>query len=168
MISTAPRSRATGQYIEGLRNGLRVGGETVARSTIATPPGRFVARRSFAVVVRTVAARLRSYPLPDGLAEQPGGPEHHEQDQDGEHHRLTPLLTQADTVVETLDEPDDDAAEDRAGEVTDPAEDRRRERDQSELESQVVPGGPNDLLVHEPGGAGQRPAQAERERDDAV
>ena len=53
-------------------------------------------------------------------------------DQDAEHHRLRPLLAREEpeaTVVETLDDTDQDAADDGTEEVADTAEHRRRERD---------------------------------------
>src|SRR3712207_8767800 len=44
----------------------------------------------------------------------------------------------AQPLVEGLDQPDDERAENGAGQVADPAEHRRGKRDQAELEARVV------------------------------
>src|SRR3954468_22913497 len=69
-----------------------------------------------------------SHLLDRRLAEQAFGFEHHHQDQDGEHGRVRPLLAEAvrRTVVDALDEADEQTTEDRSVEVADAAQDGRR------------------------------------------
>jgi len=78
------------------------------------------------------------------------------------------FLAEANALVEALDESDEDTAEHRAGQAADAAQHGRGERDQAELEAQVVHGGPDDLLVQQAGRAGEATAEGERERDDPV
>jgi hypothetical protein len=72
-----------------------------------------------------------------------------------------------EALVEGLDQPDQDGADDRAREVADPAEDGGRERDQAEREARVVADVELDEVKH---GADpcERPRERERERDRAV
>src|SRR5438477_3757362 len=59
------------------------------------------------------------------FAEQALGTEDEDQDQDREHDRLGPVGARslpAEALVEGLDEPDQQGAEDGAGQVADPAE----------------------------------------------
>src|SRR5918911_2214977 len=102
------------------------------------------------------------------LAEDALGLEDHEHDEDREDDRLAPRLTEAHAVVQVLDDPDDEAAEDGAGEVADPAEHGGGERDEAQAEAGVPPGEPVGLQVEDAGRAGERPTEAERERDRAV
>src|SRR5947209_20412132 len=61
------------------------------------------------------------------VAEDAFGLEDHEHDEDREDDGLAPLLTEAHAVVQVLDDADDEAPEDGAGEVADAAEHRRGE-----------------------------------------
>src|SRR5207247_9271587 len=66
--------------------------------------------------------------LRSALAEQALGTEHEDQDQDREDDRLgpvTPGRVPPEPVVERLDESDHEPAEDRSGEVADPAQPSR-------------------------------------------
>ena len=60
------------------------------------------------------------------------------------------------------------ASDDRAGEVADAAEHGGGERDEAELEAQVVPGRSHCLEVEQAGGAGHRATEGEREGDRPV
>src|SRR4051794_28145948 len=69
------------------------------------------------------------------FAEQSLGTEDEDEDQNREDDRLRPLRARRmprETLVELLDEPDEDCAQDGAREVADPAEHGRGERDQAE------------------------------------
>src|SRR6185437_1293843 len=72
------------------------------------------------------------------LAEEALGPEDEDEDQDPEHDRLGPVgpgRVPVEALVEGLDAPDHDRAENGAGQIPDPAEHGGRERDQAELEA---------------------------------
>ena len=71
-------------------------------------------------------------------------------------------------LVERLDQPDQDGAEDGARQVADAAEHGGREGDQPELEALVEPHGRHVERVEKPGRAGERAGDQERERDRAV
>ena len=71
-------------------------------------------------------------------------------------------------IVERLDQADEDAAQDRALQVADAAEDGGSERDEAELEAGVVAGGPERLEEQQARRAGRRPTEAEGEGDRAV
>src|SRR5439155_7007328 len=71
------------------------------------------------------------------FTEESFGPEDEDQDQDREDDRLGPVgawRVPAEPLVEGLDAADHERAENRTGQVADPAEHGGRERDQSELE----------------------------------
>ena len=71
-----------------------------------------------------------------------------------------PGAYQSEALVERLDEPDQQRAEHRAGEVPDPTEDGSRERDQAELEAGVVA----HLELEEDRRARRRPRATRRSR----
>ena len=78
-----------------------------------------------------------------------------------------PGAYQVEALVERLDEPDHDRADDGAREVADAAEHGRGERDQAELEAGVVA---HVVLEEEdePGDRGERAREEERHRDRPV
>ncbi len=71
-------------------------------------------------------------------------------------------------LVEGLDQPDQDRAEDGARQVADAAQHGGRERDQPELEALVVAHGRHVERVEHPGRARERARDHERERDRPV
>ena len=73
---------------------------------------------------RAPSVEQPSYLLPDAGTEQTGGAEQKDHDEDGEHHRFTPLRPQV-RLREFADHADDQPAEDRAGDVPDAPEDGR-------------------------------------------
>jgi len=97
-------------------------------------------------------------------------PEHQDQDEDPEDHRLAPGLAQTvfGPVVETLDDPDEQPADDRADEIPDTAQNRGRERDEAEFEPGVIAGHPLRLDEEHRGGAGHQTTEEEGERDRGV
>src|SRR5947199_1486256 len=85
------------------------------------------------------------------LAEDALGLEDHDHDEDREDDGLAPLLAEPHAVVQVLDDPDEEAAEDGARQVADPAEHRRGERDEAQAEAGVPPGEPVGLHEEDPG-----------------
>src|SRR3712207_8092030 len=90
-----------------------------------------------------------------GFAEDALRLEHHEGDEDAEDHRLPPRLTEAQGVVDVLDDPDEEAAQNGTREVADAAEHRRGEGDETEPEAGVPPGDAVGLHVEHARGPGQ-------------
>src|SRR5581483_6092602 len=93
-----------------------------------TPPSRPTAS-----IPASPPAPAGSYLLRGAGAEQAVGPEQQDQDQDGEDQRLAPLLPGV-PAAERPDQADDEPAEDRPGDVPDPAQHRRGERVDAVLE----------------------------------
>src|SRR5689334_6641142 len=105
------------------------------------------------------------------LAEQSFRPEDEDQDQDREDDRLRPLRARrvpGKPLVELLDEADEDRPQDSARKIADPAEDRGRKCDQSELEALVVADVRRVERVQEAGDPRERARDQKRERDRAV
>ena len=67
--------------------------------------------------------------------------------------QFAPRRMPGQAFVEGLDEADAERAEHGAGEVADPAEDRRRERDEPERKARVVADLPEVERVQQPAGA---------------
>src|SRR5262245_57781047 len=119
--------------------------------------------------VRRRTATSGSFRRP--FAEQALRPEHEDQDQDREHDRLRPVAPggmPGEALVVRLNEADADRAENRARQVPDSAEHRRREGDEPELEALVVPDIRDVQGVDDPRRAGKRTGDQERERDRPV
>ena len=70
------------------------------------------------------------------LAEEAGGLEHQDRDQDPEDEGVRPVRRE-EAVTERIDEAEDERAEHGALQVADPAEDGRRERVEAEPEAEV-------------------------------
>ena len=105
------------------------------------------------------------------LAEQALRPEDEDQDEQDEDDRLGPVgpgRVPGEAVVEVLDEADQVAAERGARDVADAAEHGRREGEQADAEAEVEARLREVGEVDEAADAGERAAEAERERDRAV
>src|SRR4030088_1215982 len=87
---------------------------------------------------RIVSLSLISTPsrfVSPGGAQQPGGLEHQDQDQDCEDHHVAPLLGQV-TGGHGEDDPDQETTHRGPGDVADAAGDRRREGDDARAEAE--------------------------------
>src|SRR5207244_11001383 len=102
---------------------------------------RPAAVRGVSDFVHYFAGLGHSAALRGALAEQALGTEHEDQDQDREHDRLGPVApwgVPGQPLVELLDQPDQDRAQYSPGQVSDPPEQRGRERDQPTSKALVV------------------------------
>jgi len=95
------------------------------------------------------------------------GPEDQHEREGHEHRELGPA-GQPERCREVLDEADHEAAEHRAGDVADAAEDGRRERLQAGVEAEVLADEAEVVAPHDARRAGQRATDGERERDGLV
>src|SRR5207253_8019475 len=105
------------------------------------------------------------------FTEESFGPEDEDEDEDREDDRLGPVgagSVPAEPLVEGLDAADHERAENRTGQIADPAEHGGRERDESELEPLEVSEIRDVQGIDDTGGAGQSAGDQERERDRAV
>src|SRR5262245_56288607 len=110
-----------------------------------------------------------SRPLWRPLPEDALRPEHEHDDQDPEDDRARPVAPRrpVEPLVQSLHAADHHCPQHRSGEVPDPAEHGRGERDQPELEARVV--AHVELQeVDEPGDRGERARDEERHRDRPV
>src|SRR2546423_6514206 len=123
----------------------------VRRSTLVAIPVTMSARIAVAITARRAAGghslhcaatpkRGTLAALGCSLAEDALRAKHQDRDQDREDERLGPLrpgAVPAETLVERLDQTDQEGTEDRSREISDAAENRRREREQPQLEAGV-------------------------------
>jgi hypothetical protein len=111
-----------------------------------------------------------SFSLGRLLAQQTLWTEDEDSNKDCEDDRARPVTARREpreALVEGLDEPDDERAQDGAGEIADTAEDGRGEGDQAELEARVVA----DVVLeeeHEAGHGGEPTRDEERDGDRPV
>ena len=113
------------------------------------------------------AACVHARALPRVSPSRPLGRNEQHEDEDEEREHVLPLAAEDGGAV-VLEQPEEQAAEQRAADVADAAEHRGGERLDAGEEADVVAGRLEEDGEQEPGGAGEQPAEQEREHDDAV
>src|SRR5918994_7114652 len=101
------------------------------------------------------------------VAEQARRPEHQNQDEHGEDHDRRPPDTYV-LVRHGANDPDEETSDDGPGEITDAAENGRRERVQALGEAHVEHRNAVEEAVHHARGAGENAAEEESDGDGTV